>query len=164
MHFLQGHASVAQPTPTLFEARQQRENAQHHSAAKAVHPSKDKALPKPQQSRQSGSVVADFNFYQTLPKMQLEVYAQPLPVKLSQPVRILAGTFTTYERAMRERDRLKKLGFDLQLVRLQRNGRQLYQLRSTEISDRLALIRMRNRLQKAGARVLVVRLKAQSQP
>lgn len=160
MHFLQGRASVAQEVPTVFEKRQQ--GAQPKPTEEAV---KSEAVQAALVSKQKPMASEPtFQFYEALPHARVEVDAQPLPVKLERPVHILAGTFTDQKRAQQEQARLKRLGYALKVVPVQRKGRTLYQLRSAVIHDRLEMIRLRNGLQKAGARVLVVRLAPQSQP
>ncbi len=158
MHFLHGQASVQRQTPTVFEARQHKriEEQPEKPAKRSEKPLRSDG----RDARTDGEEV--FQFYEALPRARLEVDAQPLPVKLAQPVRIIAGTFSSHVRAQRELQRLQQRGFSLTLVTVRKRERTLYQLRSAPLHDRLALIRLRNRLQKAGARVLVVRV--QSQP
>ncbi len=160
MHFLQGRASVAQDVPTVFEKRHQvLESGLAHGGQQGQFAEKERVIKQLDASPQ-----ARFQFYEALPRAEVEVEAAPLPVKLTQPVQVLAGTFTDRQRALREQARLKRQGFDLTMVPVQRKGRTLYQLRSAVIDNRLDMIRLRNGLQKAGARVLVIRVPNQSQP
>jgi len=160
MHFLQGRASVVQDVPTVFEKRKQA--AQSPSAESVDNPETGQSAsvsePEP------AAATPSFQFYRALPHARVEVDAQPLPVKLERPVQIVAGTFTDPSRAQKEQARLRRFGYQLQVVAVPRQGRTLYQLRTAVIHDRLEMIRLRNGLQKAGARVLVVQLRPQSQP
>ncbi len=109
--------------------------------------------------RDTPEEIDQFSFYRDLPHMTVEVDARPLPVRLEQPRRVLAGTFRRREQAERELARLRRLGFDrLQLASFQKNGVTYYQLRTPPLDNRLEVNLLRNRLQKAGARVLVVRV------
>uniref|UniRef100_UPI0025DB0B98 SPOR domain-containing protein n=1 Tax=Sulfurivirga sp. TaxID=2614236 RepID=UPI0025DB0B98 len=103
--------------------------------------------------------IDQFSFYRDLPNMTVEVDARPLPVRLEQPRRVLAGTFRRREQAEKELARLHRLGFEqLQLASFKKNGVTYYQLRTPPLDNRLKVNLLRNRLQKAGARVLVVRV------
>lgn len=157
-HFLHGQSRASQPSPTVFQNGQ----AQHQSAA--VKPSV--ALPPPKPEKNEG--VSDFSFYKTLPREQVEVDAKPLPVKLAQPVVIVAGTFLSAARAKKELDRLVRQGFRLTIVERKVKGRSLYQLRTPPLDNKLDVNLLRNRLIQAGARVMVVKthapVAAQSQP
>ncbi|WP_294946498.1 SPOR domain-containing protein [Sulfurivirga sp.] len=109
--------------------------------------------------RETPEEIDQFSFYRDLPSMTVEVDARPLPVRLEQPRRVLAGTFRRRELAEKELARLRRLGFErLQLASFKKNGVTYYQLRTPPLDNRLKVNLRRNRLQKAGARVLVVRV------
>ncbi len=109
--------------------------------------------------RDTPEEIDQFSFYRDLPNMTVEVDARPLPVRLEQPRRVLAGTFRRREQAEKELARLHRLGFEqLQLASFKKNGVTYYQLRTPPLDNRLKVNLLRNRLQKAGARVLVVRV------
>ena len=109
--------------------------------------------------RETPEEIDQFSFYRDLPSMTVEVDARPLPVRLEQPRRVLAGTFRRRELAEKELARLRRLGFErLQLASFKKNGVTYYQLRTPPLDNRLKVNLLRNRLQKAGARVLVVRV------
>lgn len=136
--------AALQPAPASPEAV---------SAPQQVQLSSDKAQKVPEQRP------VQFTFYETLPKMAVKVDVDPLPVRLEQPVVIVAGTFREAAAAQRELARLQQRGFEQIGIRVFENGgHKLYQLRSHPLDNKLDVIKLKNRLQKAGARVLVVKL------
>ena len=116
-------------------------------------------LPEHEAVQQESPSAMAFSFYESLPKMAVEVDVEPLPVHLAQPVVLVAGTFGRIELAQKELQRLKQKGFyQLQIRVFEKAGRVLYQLRSSPLDNKLDVIRLRNQLKKAGAQVLVVKL------
>lgn len=159
-HFLHGQSRASQPSPTVFR------NAPSHSKVTSTAAVKSPQDKGPVLKKAPG--VSEFSFYNTLPREQVQVDAKPLPVKLKRPVVIVAGTFSSAARAHKEQQRLARQGFALRMVTRQVKGRTLYQLRTAPMDNKLAVNLLRNRLIKAGARVLVVQTKpsdeVQSQP
>jgi len=161
-HFLHGQSRVSQPSPTVFQ-QQQAESAEESGRQVRTVANQPRG-----EAPEKGDGISEFSFYHTLPHERVQVDARPLPVKLEQPVVIVAGTFMSEERARREQQRLARLGFDLKVRVRQVKGRTLYQLRTSPLDNKLDVNLLRNRLAQAGARVLVVKARpaaeAQSHP
>ncbi|BCN92459.1 hypothetical protein THMIRHAM_02440 [Thiomicrorhabdus immobilis] len=98
-----------------------------------------------------------FSFYDGLGKMEVVVDAVPLSVALEQPYYIQAGTFGSEKIALKEQQRLAKLGQDLQLSVLTTKTRTYYRLRVGPFSDRLVLNKRRNELRRLGVDTLLVK-------
>ena len=114
-----------------------------------------KALPAPKVSEK-----VHYTFYQGLAKTEVVVNAEPLPVKLSQPYFIQAGSFGSEVIAKQEQARLKRLGFQTQVSPLKTNNRTYYRLRLGPFFDRLQMNKRRNQLQAVGVDTLLIKAKA----
>ncbi|SIN73386.1 Sporulation related domain-containing protein [Sulfurivirga caldicuralii] len=155
-HFLHGHSRASQSSPTVFQqAAAQKEAGLTSQSAAAV---KQPQVEAPQPEKAEG--MSEFSFYTSLPREKVQVDAKPLPIRLEQPVVIVAGTFRSQERAQKELARLARQGFKLRIVPRQVNGRTLYQLRTAPLDNKLDVNLLRNRLAQAGARVLVVKTRS----
>lgn len=155
-HFLHGQSRASQPSSTVFQqATPQKQARPVPQSAAAVKQPEVKA-PQPENAEN----LPDFSFYTSLPREEVQVDAKPLPIKLEQPVVIVAGTFRNEARAQQERVRLARQGFELRIVSRQVNGRTLYQLRTAPLDNKLDVNLLRNRLSQAGARVLVVKTRS----
>ena len=100
-----------------------------------------------------------FSFYKELKNAEVMVDAEPIPVKLSQPYYILAGTFRQESRALKEQVRLKKKGLSLQISKITSNNKDYYRLRMGPFNDRLKMNKKRNELRSLGVDTLLVRAK-----
>lgn len=98
-----------------------------------------------------------FSFYDGLGKMEVVVDAVPLSVALEQPYYIQAGTFGSERIAIKEQQRLARLGQALQLSVLTTKTRTYYRLRVGPFSDRLVLNKRRNELRRLGVDTLLVK-------
>lgn len=100
-----------------------------------------------------------FSFYKELKNAEVMVDAEPIPVKLSQPYYILAGTFRQESRALKEQVRLKKKGLLLKISKITSNNIDYYRLRMGPFNDRLKMNKKRNELRSLGVDTLLVRAK-----
>ncbi len=156
-HFLHGQSRASQGSPTVFQQQRTVQTAEPKKQVAAAVKLPEASAPKPEKA----AGVSEFSFYRTLPREKVLVEAKPLPVRLEQPVVIVAGTFGSVARAQQEQARLARLGFKLNVVSRQVKGRTLYQLRTALMDNKLDVNLLRNRLVEAGARVLVVKTRRQ---
>jgi len=98
-----------------------------------------------------------YTFYQGLAQTEVVVDADPIPVKLSEPYYIVAGTFGSETAAQQEMERLQADEQTLALTLIKTD--RYYRLRSGPFHDRLELNKQRNVLRALGADTLLMRVK-----
>ncbi len=102
-----------------------------------------------------------YTFYKGLKKTELLVDAEPIPIVLSVPYYILAGTFGSLKDAKQEQARLKKLGqlVELKVIKLKQT---YYRLSIGPFFNRLKMNKKRNELHKVGVDTLIVKTRLKS--
>lgn len=99
----------------------------------------------------------EFSFYDGLGQVEVEVDAEPLSVTLKQSYYIQAGTFSSKEMALKEKDRLGKLGQDLRLSVSHTKTHTYHRLMMGPFTDRLVMNKKRNELRRLGVDTLLVK-------
>lgn len=111
------------------------------------------------QPDQSASNPIEYSFYKGLAETEVVVDAEPIPIDLPVPYFIQAGSFADESRAMKEKKRLLKYGFDLEVSGLETKKGMYYRLRLGPFTNRLKLNKQRNALKALGVDTLPIKSK-----
>lgn len=98
-----------------------------------------------------------YSFYQGLKETEVVVDAVPISVELDHAYYIHAGSFGSEAVALKEQQRLARLGQVVDLSPLHSKGKIYYRLRVGPFHDRLEMNRKRNELRQLGVDTLLVR-------
>lgn len=111
------------------------------------------------QPDQFASNPIEYSFYKGLAETEVVVDAEPIPIDLPVPYFIQAGSFADESRAMKEKKRLLKYGFDLEVSGLETKKGMYYRLRLGPFTNRLKLNKQRNALKALGVDTLPIKSK-----
>jgi len=124
------------------------------------------ALPVVQTVEESGieepveqSNTTKYSFYQGLKESEVIVDAVPISVQLDAAYYILAGTFGSEKVALKEQQRLARLGQQVGMAPVKGKSRTYYRLSVGPFTDRLVMNAKRNELRRLGVDTLLLKSK-----
>lgn len=103
-------------------------------------------------------VKTQFTFYEDLPKTEVVVDVEPLPIELPEPMWIQAGSFSKLEQAQREQVRLSNKQREVDIAPIDTQRGRYYRIMLGPFTDRLVMNQQRNELRRLGADTRVVRI------
>ncbi|UQB42042.1 SPOR domain-containing protein [Thiomicrospira microaerophila] len=129
----------------------------------ALQPTSSKSAVREVEIEESISAV-NYSFYTELPRMEVVVDVEPLPIKLPEPMWIQAGSFRDLAQAQREQQRLSAEGRAMLISPIETQNGRFYRMMLGPFTDRLALNQQRNALRRLGADTRVVKAPASTLP
>lgn len=103
-------------------------------------------------------VKTHYTFYEDLPKTEVVVDVEPLPIELPEPMWIQAGSFSELEQAQREQVRLSQGQRQVEIAPIDTQRGRYYRIMLGPFTDRLVMNQQRNELRRLGADTRVVRI------
>jgi hypothetical protein len=101
--------------------------------------------------------VTRYTFYVDLPQMEMVVDAEPLPIKLPEPMWLQAGSFRDLKQAQTEQQRLGRSGYEVEIAPIESRNGVFYRMMIGPFTDRLELNKARNQIRRLGADTRIVR-------
>lgn len=99
-----------------------------------------------------------YTFYSDLPETEVVVNVEPLPITLTEPMWIQAGSFRELTQAQQEKQRLESAGRKVDIAPVDTAKGTYYRILSGPYNDRLVMNQERNHLRRMGADTRVVKL------
>lgn len=162
-HFVQQFKQKAADKPEANQVYQPDSLLNQDQSALIVTPS---TLPVAQTETQDPpqALPLNYRFYTELPEMEVVVDVAPLPIKLSEPMWIQAGSFRDLVQAEREQRRLSAEGRQVLISPIETQNGVFYRMMLGPFTDRLLLNQQRNALRRMGADTRVVKPPANTLP
>ncbi len=159
-HFInnKAHGEVQPPSKIYNEVNTAQQSQSEEQTTITVEAVKPQELPKDiPEKAENVSEKRSYSFYQGLKETEVIVDAVPISVKLDDAYYIHAGTFGSEKVALREQQRLARLGQQVEVSRVQKGQRVYYRLRVGPYDDRLEMNKKRNELRQLGVDTLLVK-------
>ncbi|MDY0136132.1 MAG: SPOR domain-containing protein [Thiomicrospira sp.] len=156
-HFASSSSRVAEPA--VMEVYQVKNESlaglqQASDSAAVVQTDRDDVPDAPQASDADET---RYTFYVDLPQMEMVVDAEPLPIKLPEPMWLQAGSFRDVKQAQTEQQRLARSGYEVEIAPIESRNGVFYRMMIGPFTDRLELNKARNQIRRLGADTRIVR-------
>ena len=161
-HFVHGESRLSQPTETVFVKQKKTLppapllSEEERKARKMNNVLRDKQRLEHLKMANGEQDVVDeefYAFYDLLPKMEIEVNAQPISSRMKHPKVLVVGNYRSRRAALNARYRwARRSGVPLRVVPVRHKKRTIYQVQTRVITDKLVYMRYRELLRKVGAK------------